>query len=1296
MVDYKINRSAADTKNTIKRAIGQFSSGDLFENGLRLFETLGYNTERQSPLDHPTFAALHEGYGVGDRMNSAKAHTDNWDKVHLLFQLTETEMNRQMGLFDSGRVNDTIIEAYLFFAIDLKPLPDGKAYSRTTLADITRELNRAFPMPVMVLFRWGKTLSLTVVKRRLHKRDETRDVVERKVAVIKDIRIDEPHRAHTEILYDLSLPKLRADYGFRNFVELHNAWQKTLDSSEINKRFYRELSNWYFWALGEVEFPEEAMPRTDDLEKDRQNWRAQQVIRMLTRLIFVWFLKEKTVDGKPLIPAELFDRNALDSLLNWSDKTGSTYYKAILQNLFFATLNTEMAKDKPSSRQFVKRQAGIQGFYRYLRFFQNRDEKRALALFENIPFLNGGLFENLDQDTDNKNVKLRIDCFSDRIDNEERLTVPDKLFFHPNRKDEELDVDLNEILGTNGKKYKARPLIDLLHKYKFTIDENTPVEEEIALDPELLGKVFENLLATYVPETSSTARKLTGSFYTPREIVEYMVDESLMAHLENRLTTGQNPLPTEGLRDQLSQLLGYTTEAGDFTAAQKKRLITALDDCKILDPACGSGAFPMGVLHKMVHILSKLDPHNQAWKQKQIDKVYEVPDASLHDALTEEIERAFADNELDYGRKLYLIENCLYGVDIQPVAVQITKLRFFIALIVDQRIHPNRANQGIRPLPNLELKFVAADSARRIDAGGQRTIVNLTLEDEVQLLRTELKRVRDRYFTARTPQTKHNARQRDGEIRDRLAVCLAQYGFAQDDTEELARWNPYDLNARAKFFTADWMFNLPERSFDIVIANPPYIRHEKLADQKPTFKLQFSDVYAGMADLYVYFVRLGFRMLRPGGTLTYIMPNHWLRTGYGQGLRKFLKTKRMISLVNFGDLPVFSEATTYSCILTAQEAPAADEVRALLVDTLQFPDGLGTYLDQNLFAVPVDTLSDEDSWTLDNAETLNLLRRARQAGLPLKQYLGGESKRGILTGLTEAFALDDPEIINELLEDDPTGEVLKPMLMGRDISKYETTKPDRYLIRFEKGFTNRKRKRIEPEEWLKTTYPAFYAYLLSYKERAVKRTDKGDYWWELRACDYYDVFDRPKIMYQKFQVTPCFIYDEEGLYCNDSMWVIPKNDKTLLAILNSRMGWFLIGKHCIQIQNGYQLLFKNLSKMPIAGATPSQRAIIERYVNAVLAAKRHKIDTFLTEQLIDAMVFELYFADEVQAAGCAVIYLAGELTNLQPAPDTDTPTDWQRWLDMVNNPRHELRNRVIAQAHTVEPVRLIIRAISKK
>ncbi|MCL0035723.1 hypothetical protein M1N00_03610, partial [Thermodesulfovibrionales bacterium] len=373
------------------------------------------------------------------------------------------------------------------------------------------------------------------------------------------------------------------------------------------------------------------------------------------------------------------------------------------------TLNQEMKPDNRKFRSRNKASGGrdphynITNLYRYEDYFRNPAE--VLALFSQIPFLNGGLFECLDkEDKDHRAKILRIDGFSDRADNE--ACVPDFLFFS-----EEQEVDLNESYGTTNKRYKVCGLIDIFNRYKFTITENTPIEEEVALDPELLGRVFENLLATYNPETRATARKQTGSYYTPREIVNYMVDESLIAYLDTQLKERIPPLQDmESLTQLLREVFAYTEKAHPFNPEEVKALIEAIDDIKILDLACGSGAFPMGILHKLVFILSKLDPNNKEWRKKQLAKADEIPDSTIRDRAMADIEAAFERNELDYGRKLYLIENCIYGVDIQPIAVQIAKLRFFISLVVDQRTDEARENRGIIPLPNLETKFVAANT----------------------------------------------------------------------------------------------------------------------------------------------------------------------------------------------------------------------------------------------------------------------------------------------------------------------------------------------------------------------------------------------------------------------------------------------------------------------------------------------------------------------------------------------------------------------------------------------------------
>ncbi|MFM5955602.1 MAG: hypothetical protein ACKOQ2_00300, partial [Dolichospermum sp.] len=375
------------------------------------------------------------------------------------------------------------------------------------------------------------------------KLDRDKDVLE-KITLIKDININSPHRAHIEILADLSLTSLP---DIQNFDQLHTAWQKVLNTSELNNKFFQEVSHWYFWATQTVTFP-------DGGEADESLRNATSVIRLITRLIFVWFLKEKG-----LVPDALFDENQLENFLNPLAAEESTYYKAILQNLFFATLNTEMNTDeKPDNRKFRGKNQqksgrdahyGITNVYRYQDYFTNADE--FLGLCSNIPFLNGGLFECLDRDKDGdskptpkgkEKTKIRIDGFSEREDNV--LSVPNVLFFG-----EATDVDLNQTYGTKNKKYKVQGLINIFNRYKFTIDENTPIEEEIALDPELLGKVFENLLAAYNPETETTARKQTGSFYTPREIVNYMVDESLIAYLQNSFPVTQ----ASSLSDQNTQ-----------------------------------------------------------------------------------------------------------------------------------------------------------------------------------------------------------------------------------------------------------------------------------------------------------------------------------------------------------------------------------------------------------------------------------------------------------------------------------------------------------------------------------------------------------------------------------------------------------------------------------------------------------------------------------------------------------------------------------------------------------------------
>lgn len=698
-------------KNKLQTLINQFSDGDLRANALALFKELGYQSPRtfNKPVNEILRTFDHE-----------KALCSEWINAPFLFQLAEDNLSNVQSLLTE--VDGTIIESYMFVAIEL----EKSEYSRSDLVRITRELNKS-PQPILILFKHGDTLTLSVIHRRLHKRDESKDVLE-KVTLLKDIRISDPHRAHVDILFDLAFDNLNLKAG-ASFVDLHNAWQAVLDTKTLNKQFYKELSQWYFWAIKEVYFPDaeniEAVKGGvfEDENKVREH-NAKSLIRLLTRLLFVWFIKEKN-----LIPEQLFNEDSIKAQLNGfkpqiSDKSNaifqandSHFYRAILQNLFFATLNQTCEK-----RQFRGdgRHQNVTNLMRYKSYFSEPDAFLKLVS-DVVPFMNGGLFDCLDKPIpelkgkQGGDVIAYEDGFSDRPDN--KLRVPDYIFFGSHK-----NVDLSEELGNKQKSVEIKGLVDILKSYKFTITENTPIEEDIALDPELLGQVFENLLASYNPETKTTARKQTGSFYTPREIVDYMVDESLKAYFKSKL----EHLTTE----QLDNLLSYTKPTPEFSEEDKTALIEAIDTCKILDPACGSGAFPMGVLHKLVFILGKIDPDNELWKQRQIKE--------KDSALQKRIIEAFTDNEVDYARKLYLIENCIYGVDIQAIAIQISKLRFFISLIVDQKVDRNKTNFGVLPLPNLETKFVAANTLIGIEKPKKQT--SLFDSKEIEALEEKLKK----------------------------------------------------------------------------------------------------------------------------------------------------------------------------------------------------------------------------------------------------------------------------------------------------------------------------------------------------------------------------------------------------------------------------------------------------------------------------------------------------------------------------------------------------------------------------
>ena len=439
-------------------------------------------------------------------------------------------------------------------------------------------------------------------------------------------------------------------------------------------------------------------------------------------------------------------------------------------------------------------------------------------------------------------------------------------------------------------------IFPLFNRYKFTVEENTPVEQEVALDPELLGQVFENLLGAYNPETQSTARRATGSYYTPRQIVDYMVDEALTAYFLQKVDPYDNDKKyfEDRLRDDLLAYdqQGKIDKSDDHLIDENEiePIIAAIDELKIIDPAVGSGAFPMGILNKLVLILKKLDPQNEHWKQRQLQQVAKIDDPEVQDSASKAIEEVFSEANCynDYGRKLYLIQNCIYGVDIQPIAITIAKLRFFISLIIDQVPNDNpNDNYGIRPLPNLEVKFVAANTL----IGLNRRETQLLLgTDEIEAIHESISRIRERYFMANTRRQKlkliDEEKVRRAELTQLLARGTEQGILRETDAtvemaDRIASWDPYDQNAAADFFDTEWIFGIKD-GFDIAIGNPPYIRHERIRHLRPALQRQFGDFFTNTADISVYFYKRAAELLRNGGFLTYtgLTQNPFLWKGF--------------------------------------------------------------------------------------------------------------------------------------------------------------------------------------------------------------------------------------------------------------------------------------------------------------------------------------------------------------------------------------------------------------------------------
>jgi adenine-specific DNA-methyltransferase len=1217
--------SSRELKQRIGERIQAFATQPLRKASLALYSAIGYKSDRT--LQTKSVADFRSQFDPESRLAHPAALIESWQGVELLFQLTDVELSSSTALFKDEAVKTSLLQSYIFIAIELA---DGD-YARGKLAGIARQINRIFPMPVMVLFKIGGRLSIAAINRRLNKHDESKDVLG-KVTLIQNIVIAKPHPGHLDILASFSLEELTEGRRvIQNFDQLHAAWEEVFNVELLNKRFYRELANWYFWALPQVNFPA-------DIEKDEEKRRATGLIRLLTRLIFCWFLKEKG-----LVPEELFIEAELKKLLKDLSPDASTYNEAILQNLFFATLNQRMGKDAKGQpyRAFAKDEGfhknrttyGVDTLYRYEDHFSDPDT--AIQHFADVPFLNGGLFECLDRTEEGTDKKLYLDGFS--RNKKKRAIIPNHLFFGAEHQE-----DLSDAYGdTKRKKEKVRGLLHILNAYKFTIVENTPVDQEIALDPELLGKVFENLLASYNEETKTTARKQTGSFYTPRPIVEYMVDESLKAHLTG--TLAKEGVNEQDIKTGLDILFAYTERAHRFNEREITTLLNAIHTCKIIDPACGSGAFPMGMLHKLVYIIHKLDPDNARWKQIQIDAAAYIPDFSSRDAAIAAIERDFADNEDDYGRKLYLIENCLYGVDIQPVAIQISKLRFFISLICDQRTNRNkRENHGIRPLPNLETKFVAANTL--IGLPEQLAL----LPPRVHQIESEIESLYHRHFSVQRRDEKLALQKRLKGLREELGKVLAESLGSSQKAQLIANWDPFDPQASSAFFDRHWMFghSLAD-GFDVVIANPPYIQLSKTEWATSSYISALKSRYGtagGRANTFIFFIHLGMELLKDGGTMSYIVPNTLLTQDYYEATRRLLISHHLRSIVQYTRMP-FENAVVENITFVASKEKTTENYSVTIVeDDLAGWNELTSKLKDSFLA------NRNAAITIYAADIMDEIFARK---LPTLDSI---------CHINQAIALKGDRKLS-LRNANPSGLYFR-LLDGRNIG--------RYVIRWDGTYIEHDESKIH-----------------SCKGKDIFLTPEKLFFRRVSENLMFAFDDQ-----QFFALNTLVVVN---LRQGQS---IPL--KYLLAILNSSLMNYLYKKRFKSTKRVFsEIQARSVGQLPIIISAPSHVAAISKLTALLISEKATvSVDTAslrFMEDLIDACVMECYFHDHMAERDLLLLdEVASHLASYDPdAPESRERDFTEQLYRTLNAPTSKVRNRLLRISADSPDLLAVIKAEGK-
>ena len=767
-------------------------------------------------------------------------------------------------------------------------------------------------------------------------------------------------------------------------------------------------------------------------------------------------------------------------------------------------------------------------------------------------------------------------------------------------------------------------LFEFFNEYNFTIDENDPYENEVGIDPEMLGHIFENLLED---------NRDKGAFYTPKSVVKYMCQESLIQYF---ITFFEKSDLIKSTKTKIEdKLVNFVKKYEAENVIEYDHVLTkALYDVKICDPAIGSGAFPMGLLNEMTMLINV-----------------------LHSASPNVVEDLWnMENWQPATVKKHIIQNSIYGVDIEKGAVDIARLRFWLSLIIDE--------EKPTTLPSLDYKVVVGDSLiskfenEKIDIDWkvknepvQGDLFGDEKEKEKYRLLKEIT-VKQKIFFTIENQDKETF---SFDIRNlkidllinQLQLQLKKNGLEQIQTSVNAqvlkkqkeqfvktqRWK-YTINQlqnlkknpNKSFSHFDWRLDFPEVlnqeiagqniGFDIVIGNPPYIQLQKDGGfLGELYEAMNFESYERTGDIYALFYEKGISLLKEKGVLCFITSNKWMRAGYGKSLRKYFIKKRPLKLLDLG-AGIFEAATVDTNILLIQnENPVDNSVKAVTVtkktNLLKLTDNIFTKLKD---------LS-ENSWVVLSPIEQSIKEKVERVGIPLKDW-DIKINYGIKTGFNDAFIIDG-ETKERLIEEDPkSAEIIRPILRGRDIKRYKAEFANLWLINIHNGIKEKGLKPINIDD-----YPSVKNHLNHFEPKLSKRADQGETQYNLRNCAYMDDFFRPKIIYPNMTKYLPFFYDDEVHYFhNDKSFHITGDlIEYLVCFLNSSLFKFCFIDNFPELQGGTRELRKIfLDKIPVLKITTKQNAVFEKLIKEIKKCKSQNFGTKELEIEVDKNLFELY------------------------------------------------------------------------